>query len=271
MNPPELPGLPAALGLVLFALPFLVLALRWTARRLSPGVAPAHRWSPREALAVIAAPFLVLLTFAVLANAGGSETVESGDDLGLAGLLGSQLLLGSAAALAVVFATRRPGGLESLGLARRPPPHAFVGVLLIYVPLFVCIFMGLGVVWKYVCQANGWDDQQEVLRLIQGFERHERLVAAIVAVGVAPLIEELVFRGFLQSLLAQVAGERSALVLASALFAGLHDIAVLPLLFALSLLLGWLQMRTRCLWVPCFAHALNNAVMLRFALAASPQ
>lgn len=86
----------------------------------------------------------------------------------------------------------------------------------------------------------------------------------IVLVG--PFIEELLFRGFLQTFLSQVMGERWALVLSAALFARLHGMAGLPSLFLLSVFLGWLQLRTRSLWAPTLAHALNNAVTLTLAL-----
>ena len=93
------------------------------------------------------------------------------------------------------------------------------------------------------------------------------LLAAVIAVAVGPLLEELLFRGFLQPVLAQVAGARGGLVLSSALFASLHGAAGLPMLFALSLFLGWLQLRTRNLAVPWSAHALHNGVSLALALA----
>jgi hypothetical protein len=126
--------------------------------------------------------------------------------------------------------------------------------------------MGLGLAWTHVCRAHGWEEQQEVVRLIVGLERRELLVAALVAALVGPFLEELLFRGFLQSFLEQVLGARAALVVTAALFAGLHGVAGLPVLFLLALFLGWLQQRTRSLWVPWSAHALFNGVSLTIAL-----
>jgi hypothetical protein len=118
-----------------------------------------------------------------------------------------------------------------------------------------------------VCRARGWEEQQEVLLAIVDLDGLELLVAALIAVLVGPLLEELLFRGFLQSALAQRLGERGALVGSSVLFAALHGVPGLPGLFALSLFLGWLQQRTRCILVPWSAHVLNNAVTLGIALA----
>jgi len=86
-------------------------------------------------------------------------------------------------------------------------------------------------------------------------------------VFLGPFLEELLFRGFLQAALSQVAGQRGALVISSALFAVLHGMAGLPVLFLVSLFLGWLQQRTRCLLVPWSAHALHNGIQLGLALA----
>ena len=97
------------------------------------------------------------------------------------------------------------------------------------------------------------------------------LAASVIVILVGPLLEELLFRGFLQSALAQALGERGALVTTSLVFASLHGVAGLPILFTLSLFLGWLQQRTRCLWVPWSAHVLNNAATLGLALALKDQ
>ncbi len=268
MNPPELPGLPAALGLVLFALPFLVLALRFARRLMPPRAAPVHVWPLAQALAVVAAPFATL--FALAALGARAEPASAAEPDVLSALFGTQLVLGSGALLALLFAARHSAGLASLGLTVGAPPRAFGGVLLVYLPAWV-LFAGLGVAWVHLCRALGWDESQEVLSLMLTLEGREFALAVGVAVLLGPLIEELLFRGFLQPWIGQLAGARAGLVLSSLLFAGLHGAAGLPVLLALSLLLGWLRLRTQSLWLPWFAHALNNAVTLRLALAVSAQ
>lgn len=264
MSEPELPGLGVALGLVLFSAPFLVLALRRAARSLARSPAAEHRWPNGEAGAVVALPFVVAGLLGLCLRAGPVPDEPTGRQI-LVGLLGTQLVLGSAAALAIFLAARHARGLRSLGLVHAPPPRAFGSVVLVYAPGFLCM-SGLGLAWAHVCRANGWEEKQEILRMILGLDRSELVAAALVAVLVGPFIEELLFRGFLQAFVAQVVGERWALVLTSALFARLHGLAGLPVLFGLSLFLGWLQQRTRSLWVPWSAHALNNAVTLALAL-----
>ena len=262
----ELPSLGTTLGLVLFAAPLLVVALR-RARRVMPArERPAHRWPSGQAAAIVALPFVVAGLFALaLAPAEGSTEAET--DVMLA-LFGSQLLLGVPALTALILAARRPHGLASLGFGPVLPRGTVSSILLVYLPGFL-VFFGVAGAWAHVCRAFGWEERQEILRLILGLQHHELVLAAIVAVGVGPFLEELLFRGFLQSFMAQVVGERWALVCASALFARLHGMPGLPALFLLSLFLGWLQLRTRCLWVPYLAHAFHNGASLAISLAAA--
>lgn len=88
------------------------------------------------------------------------------------------------------------------------------------------------------------------------------LVFASLAVLPA-LWEELAFRGILQSTLSRAWGARVAIPLAALAFAGFHRSAaqfLVPLLLGLAL--GWLRWRTDCLWIPCAAHALHNALTI---------
>lgn len=73
----------------------------------------------------------------------------------------------------------------------------------------------------------------------------------------APLVEELVFRGILLQRWGMKWGLRWGVVASSLLFGLLHVNNPLGLtLFGLAM--GLLYVRTQCLWVPIFCHALNN-------------
>lgn len=257
MNEPDLPGFDVAAALALVSAPCLVLALRRAGKLLPIEARPVHRWSRAEILAVCTLPFALFALLAMVLSEPGV----------VASLLLNELVFGLTAALAVVLAARHAQGLASLGLVLCAPLRAFLAAPLVYVP-WVFAAGGLGIAWTHLCRARGWEEQQEILQLIVGLEHRELVLAALVAVFVGPLLEELLFRGFLQSALTQAAGERGGLVLSSALFAAMHGVPGLPVLFSLSLFLGWLQQRTRCLLVPFSAHALHNAVQLALALLA---
>lgn len=78
----------------------------------------------------------------------------------------------------------------------------------------------------------------------------------IVAVIIAPVIEEVLFRGVLLHRWALKWGTRSAVLVSSALFAIGHIELLGHFLFGLAM--AALYLRTRSLWVPIAAHALNN-------------
>ena len=94
-----------------------------------------------------------------------------------------------------------------------------------------------------------------------------------VAVLVGPLLEEVVFRGLLQTLLIDTLGRRfrwTAVLIAAAVFALIHAGPVSwhgwPGLFVLGVVLGWLYERTGSL-LPCYlAHALFNAANIAAAV-----
>jgi membrane protease YdiL (CAAX protease family) len=257
VNESELPGLDFAAALVLLGTPFLVLALRRARRLLPARPAPGHRWKGAEVAAVIATPFVLVALLG---------PVLSTDNM-LGGLIVNELLFGLCAGLAIALAARREQGLARLGLVA-PEARSFLAVPLVYAPWFFPAY-GLVVAWMHLCRALGWPEQQDVMRRVLELEGPALVAATGIAVLVGPLLEELLFRGFLQSVLAQVLGERGGLVLSSALFAALHGVPGLPMLFSLSLFFGWLQRRTRCIWVPYAAHALHNGIMLALALQVS--
>ncbi|MDH3584508.1 MAG: CPBP family glutamic-type intramembrane protease, partial [Phycisphaerae bacterium] len=105
------------------------------------------------------------------------------------------------------------------------------------------------------------------------------LLWGLVAVAVigAPLVEEIVFRGLLQTALrhARIVLRRwGVIVVASAVFTGIHvgaaDWHAMPALFVLSLGLGFLYERTGSLWAPILMHALFNASQIALTLLLTP-
>jgi uncharacterized protein len=100
-------------------------------------------------------------------------------------------------------------------------------------------------------------------------EQPASLLSALVAlVVITPILEELLFRGFLQSALRRYLNRAVALIITAALFAAAHygarqGIANLPILagiFVLGIFLGYLFERERTLLAPISLHILFNAV-----------
>lgn len=91
------------------------------------------------------------------------------------------------------------------------------------------------------------------------------VVLGVIVVLGAPVVEELVYRGFLQSGLQSKFNDGVALVVVAAWFAGVHGrVAELPGLFAFALVLGLCLAFTKRLGMPVVAHLAFNATGLAF-------
>ena len=92
--------------------------------------------------------------------------------------------------------------------------------------------------------------------------------AAVIGIVVflAPLAEEVFFRGFvLQGLLPSL-GPWGAVAASAALFSVAHAaVGLLIPIFILGLLLGWLFLRAGSIWACVTAHAFQNALALSLA------
>lgn len=88
-----------------------------------------------------------------------------------------------------------------------------------------------------------------------------RLAIAVYVVGVAPLVEEIVFRGVVQRSLERRLGAAAAIPLAALVFAALHLLPrVLVPLLVMGAALGFVAWATRSLWPAVVMHVANNAL-----------
>lgn len=90
----------------------------------------------------------------------------------------------------------------------------------------------------------------------------------VILAVLAPLVEELVFRGLLYGWLARRWGTGVAFIASSLAFAAAHvELAHALLVLPLGLWFGWLRRRTDSLFPSLLAHMINNGV----AVAAAAQ
>jgi len=86
------------------------------------------------------------------------------------------------------------------------------------------------------------------------------LTSFIIAVCiVAPVVEEIIFRGILWRTIEKLTSTNLAWAATSVLFAVAHaDIIHIIAVFPLGVLFGYLRKRTNNIWAPMVAHATNN-------------
>ena len=112
----------------------------------------------------------------------------------------------------------------------------------------------------------------DITQNVQQLARHAplgwRLGLTVMAITLAPLVEELLFRGVLLSALIPRCGVALAALLSAAAFAAIHlpglawQWYALPELLLLGVALAWLRLHYRSLWPSVLAHGANNALAL---------
>jgi membrane protease YdiL (CAAX protease family) len=92
------------------------------------------------------------------------------------------------------------------------------------------------------------------------------MASLAVMAGLAPLVEELIFRGLLYGWLAGRWGGTVAWIVSSLAFAAAHvELAHVLLVLPLGLWFGWLRRRTGSLWPSLVAHMMNNGLAVAAA------
>jgi membrane protease YdiL (CAAX protease family) len=111
-------------------------------------------------------------------------------------------------------------------------------------------------------------EPEGVKQAMETVREQSLFVPGLLLMGVlAPLTEELVFRGLLYGWLAGLWGTTAAWLLSSLCFAAAHvELAHVLLVLPLGLWLGWLRRRTDSLWPSLVAHMLNNGVAVAAAV-----
>lgn len=135
---------------------------------------------------------------------------------------------------------------------------------------FVVLLVALGLLFQFV----GFESprQQALEDVLAGGV--DALLAVVLAVLLAPALEEVVFRGALHQGLRHRTGFWPAALISSGVFAAVHLEVVtsspvfLVQLFLLGVLFAWLLERTGNLAAPIVAHLVFNAISMGLAVLA---
>lgn len=134
-----------------------------------------------------------------------------------------------------------------------------IGILIIG-PLMAVSLVAIQLLYQYLQYEH--PQEHDLLRVLNQTESrsHFQLLLAGAAV-VAPVFEEMLFRGHLQTLFRRLLKSPwPAVFLTSIVFTIVHDPWTWPAIFILSLCLGYAYERTGNLWVPIVIHCLFNTI-----------
>jgi CAAX protease family protein len=209
----------------------------------------------------LAAMALAMLLFTLLAGDAASENAGTGRRLWAFAAL-------QATAVALTLrASRGYGGRvrDVLTLQLVPTRWRTYAGAIVAVVILQALMTGIE---HFLLHHDLLTDVRPYVGLVTG--GHWPLAAAVMTVG-APLSEELLFRGFLLSALAQSRlGFVGAAVVSSAAWTALHggySLVGLVDVYATGLLFCWLIWRTGSLLVTIFCHAVyNGAIVLALLL-----
>ena len=223
------------------------------------GRLPAVPWTAAQALrGFVAGLLLAFLVAPALVLPFDPDLEGDVTKLAAQALLGSSLIV---VALYVAGAKRHrttQEALRRLGLIRfRPSALGWIllGLVAYYVAAALFAELVLQPEQDDISGDLGVGDETTLVAVI----------AVLLIAGLAPIAEELFFRGMLFSGLRNRLSAWPAALLAGLIFGSIHApsglTTVVPLA-ALGVMFCWLYERTGSLWPPVIAHAINNSLAL---------
>lgn len=156
------------------------------------------------------------------------------------------------------------------GQSKRPLKSFLLGVFswLVCYPIITTLGQIVGIIVSLTFQVEPVD-QTAVKYLKQSMENpYFFWTLSTVIVFIVPILEELLFRGYLQTWLKNYWNQKIAIVFTSIIFALFHfsfeqrfqNIELLTALFAMSCFLGYIFEREKSLWAPIGLHMIFNMV-----------
>lgn len=220
-------------------------------------------WGVRD---LVAMGLLILLYMRMAigaASAGGEVRFTE------AGLVYNIVFFSMVTAVVLTLMQLRGGVVDLLGLVKRS-----VGRVWIYGlgAVLVMLLLGFGLFelgYEPWLQSHGFEVIQPAVKALQQETRWSVLsLLTLSSVVVAPVCEEIVFRGFLYGVMKKYAGGVVAAVVSSLVFAAAHgSVAVVLPLFVFGLLLVIAYERTGSIWSSVLAHACFNGLTVMVQLS----
>lgn len=192
-----------------------------------------------------------------------------------AALLSSIIFQFTLAAVTLAFVVWRIGPVAWLGLRWKNWPWVFLIAPLTVVGMWL-VFGGLQQAgyMKWI-ESFGVEALQDSVKLLQNSQDMVILsLMAVAAVIVAPICEEIVFRGYLYAFAKKYTGPWIAAACSGLIFAAAHgSLAALLPLFIFGIVLALLYEKTGSIWAPIAVHFCFNGatVAIQFLARQFPQ
>ena len=172
--------------------------------------------------------------------------------------------------IACAFLIPRMNVLETFGLTHPPIKRIIITSLLGLMSIYV--FVGISSILITPLLENNLGKQElqaPVQMIIEARQKDHTLLAllAILAVIVAPLCEEFVFRGYIYGTLKRFSCRFFAAIISALFFAVVHSsLWSLTPLFIVGFCLAVIYEKSGSLWAPILTHALFNAITTSYLI-----
>ncbi|MDA1060270.1 MAG: type II CAAX endopeptidase family protein [bacterium] len=226
-------------------------------------------WSIKDILLVtIFAGIMVGVLALTLKYSGLGEIADSSERKGLI-IAGIFILQWIAIFLPLILITRKKYKLkwEHFGFKRisvKKTIALVIGSYLLFIG--ISILIGIFIILTDI-RIPGYQVQDDILPLF-GEGLTNLIIAGVLITVVAPLIEEIFFRGFLLRTISGKIGIVWGSIVAALIFAALHMPwqSFIPI-FILGIIINRIVINSKSLWPAIVFHMLNNAIVFAFLLA----
>ncbi|UTW57868.1 CPBP family intramembrane metalloprotease [Kordiimonas sp. SCSIO 12603] len=200
---------------------------------------------------------IVMLMLGVMgvSSALSSETLEDVDLVAYASLVPCVALL---ALMRGHLMLNKQNSFREIGLRTPIMP---VGEIIGWGLALSIAVLGFSTVYGLFFQESGQPELEQILRLARETDRG---LSAFIIVGVVtvlgPIVEELIFRGYLQTALIKQTSPIIGIAASSVIFGAVHfNLSILPVLVFIGFALGYLYHKTGSIWPSIAFHILNNS------------
>ena len=218
-------------------------------------------------------PFVPLLIYALAIEVSGLVTEHAVADLAeWKKALLENLGISAAALMAIaaaIFVARAnfAGGLKAFGLNAKTTAtqlyRAILNLIAVWPVLTATILLTI-FIGRLIIGQDFQMQQHEALKTLQYPQWQVKLSTIIFTVAIAPVLEETIFRGLVQTLIRNfVPGAWTSILIAAAIFTSAHaNFSHWPVLFVLAVSMGYAYEKSGSLLRPIFMHTLFNATAI---------
>lgn len=221
-------------------------------------------WGPLDAFLVLAVCGIAFTIFGMISAIPAGIELATGSSLVwlkraiIIGSMFSTYMVNAWIVLTVAILVRK-GTLRQLGFKPFKLAHSIA--LIAFLFMATRIFNGGYAYFISRFGTNPPSDQMTVVDQVFGGGLAGMLLAFALTVVVAPIVEELVFRGFVYPAIRKKIGAWPSIAFTGALFGLIHlDFYLFLPLAVIGFALGWLYEKTDSIGPPILLHAINNLV-----------